>query len=162
MPWSQSQLARLQQWVRGRAGSWGLPGPGIRRPVTAPIFAFQKTQRVAIRQGEGTKTATVTGAAGAGTATVTIGPEALITWYVDYVSISTTSGANDTSTCSATVGPVAHGIVPTGQSYNGGGDVVSLGGRAMRPGEYITLTWSGANPGDQAIATVYGAQDILI
>jgi len=152
------QAARIQSWVTRAAGSWGLPGPGIRRPPVAPIHQFRTPVRVAIRPGEGTRTAKI---AAAGTATLSLGPEALITWYVDYVAISTTTGAADSSTCAATVGPVSHGIVPTGQSYVGGGDVVSLGGRAMRPGEYITLAWSGGNPGDQAIATVYGSQDVL-
>lgn len=152
------QAARTARWVTRHAGDWGLPGPMVRRPPSAPVTAFTGVRRVAIRPGEGTKTALVSAG---GSATVTIGPDALITWYVDYVAISTTSGANDSSTCAATVGPYFHGIVPTGQSYVGGGDVVSLGGRALRPGEYITLIWSGGKPGDQAIATVYGSQDIL-
>lgn len=152
------QPARIAKWVRGHAGDWGLLGPMIRRPPSPPVTAFTQVRRVAIRPGEGTKTATVSGA---GSATVTLGPDALITWYVDYVSIQTTSGAADSSTCAATVGPVFHGIVPTGQSYAGGGDVISLGGRALRPGEYITLVWSGGKSGDQAVATVYGSQDIL-
>lgn len=149
----------MPRWWTPSAGGWGLPGPGIRRPPSAPVTAFTKTLRVAIRPGEGTKTALVSAA---GTAQITLGPEALTTWYVNYVSIETTTGANDSSTCAAQVGPVSHGINPTGQSYVGGGDTISLGGRALRPGEYITLTWSGGNPGDQAIATLYGDQDVLI
>ena len=152
------QRARVLGWVTRAAGSWGLPGPMIRRPPAAPLHLFTEVRRVAIRPGEGTKTATVSAA---GAATISLGPESLITWYVDYVAISTTSGAADSSTCAVTVGPVAHGLVPTGQSYTGGGDTISLGGRAMRPGEYITLVWSGAKTGDLAIATVYGSQDIL-
>ena len=153
------QAARIAAWVTRAAGSWGLPGPMIRRPPVAPLHLFAKTLRVAIRPGEGTRTAKVSGA---GTATVTIGPDALITWYVAYVAISTTTGAADSSTCQVQVGPAGHGINPSGQSYNGGGDVVSLGGRAMKPGEYITLSWAGGNPGDLAIATVTGDQDILV
>lgn len=158
MTWAKRQLVLLQRWAPGRAGGWGLPGPMIRRPPSAPVHQFTSVRRVAIRGGEGTKTATVSAA---GSATISLGPEAMITWYVDYVAIQTTSGANDSSTCAATVGPVGHGLVPTGQSYVGGGDVISLGGRAMRPGEYITMVWSGGKSGDQAIATVYGSQDIL-
>lgn len=153
------QAARVSRWVTRGAGSWGLPGPMIRRPPVAPIAQFGKTMKVAIRPGEGTKTAKVSAA---GSATISIGPEALTTWYVDYVAIQTTTGANDVSTVAAAVGPAAHGIVPTGQSYNGGGDVVSLGGRALRPGDYITLVWSGAVSGDTAVATVYGSQDVLV
>jgi len=153
------QAARIASWVTRAAGSWGLPGPGIRRPPVAPLHQFTSVMRVAIRPGEGTRTAVVSGA---GTATVTIGPDALITWYVAYVSISTTTGAADSSTCQVQVGPAGHGINPSGQSYSGGGDVVSLGGRALKPGEYITLAWSGGKPADLAIATVYGDQDILV
>lgn len=155
------QPARIARWVRGRAGSWlpGVTGPMIRRPPVAPIHQFGKTMKVAIRPGEGTKTAIVSAA---GSATISIGPEALTTWYVDYVAISTTTGAADPSTVAAQVGPASHGIVPTGQSYSGGGDVISLGGRALRPGDYITMVWSGAKTGDTAVATVYGSQDVLI
>lgn len=153
------QAARISRWVTRSAGSWGLSGPMLRRPPVAPIHQFGQTMKVAIRPGEGTKTAVISAA---GSATVTLGPDALITWYVDYVSISTTSGAADASTVAAQVGPASHGIVPTGQSYSGGGDVISLGGRALRPGDYITLVWSGGKPGDLAIATVYGAQEVLV
>lgn len=151
----------MPRWISRAAGGWipGVVGPMIRRPPVAPVSAFTGTRTVSIRPGEGSKSAVVSAA---GSATLTLGPDALITWYVDYVSISTTSGAADSSTCAAQVGPAFHGIVPGGQSYNGGGDVISMGGRALRPGEFITLIWSGGKTGDQAIATVYGSQDILI
>lgn len=149
----------MPRWISRAAGGWGLPGPMIRRPPVAPVTQFRGVRRVAIRPGEGTGTATISAA---GTAKITLGPAALITWYVSYVSISTTSGANDSSTCSVTLGPATNGIVPGGQSYVGGGDTISLGGRALRPGEYITLQWSGGNQGDLAIATVNGEQDILV
>lgn len=150
----------MTRWFSWSAGSWipGLLGPGIRRPPVAPVTHFTNVRRMGIRPGEGTKTAIVSGA---GTAKITLGPDALITWYVDYVSISTTSGANDVSTCAVTLGPATNGIVPGGQSYVGGGDTISLGGRAIRPGEYITLQWSGGHATDLAIATVNGAQDVL-
>jgi len=150
----------MPRWFSWSAGSWipGVSGPGIRRPPVAPVTHFQQVRRIAIRPGEGTKTAIVSAA---GTAKITLGPEALITWYVDYVSISTTAGANDISTCAVTLGPATNGIVPGGQSYVGGGDTISLGGRAIRPGEYITLQWSGGVTGNLAIATVNGVQDVL-
>ena len=157
--WNPRQARRVLAWVTRRAGGWGDPGPGIRRPPSAPIEQFTTVRRLAIRPGEGTGTAIVSAA---GTAQVTLGPEALNTWYVSYVSIATTTGANDTSTCQVQVGPATSGINPSGTAYNGGGDTVSLGGRALKLGEYITLTWTGGNPGDQAIATVYGDQDILV
>jgi hypothetical protein len=130
----------------------------VRRPPSAPLHLFTGIRRLAIRPGEGTRTAIMSAG---GTATITVGPDALITWYVSYVSLETSTGAADASTCQVQVGPAGQGINPSGQSYAGGGDIVSLGGRALKPGEYITLTWSGGHPGDQAIATVYGDQDIL-
>jgi hypothetical protein len=130
----------------------------VRRPPVAPVTQFTQVRRVAIRPGEGTRTAIVSAS---GTARIVLGPEALCTWYVDYVSISTTTGANDISTCAVTLGPATNGIVPGGQSYVGGGDTISLGGRAIRPGEYITLQWSQGHSGDLAIATVNGVQDVL-
>lgn len=151
----------MPRWISRAAGGWipGVTGPMIRRPPVAPVTHFQHVRRVAIRPGEGTKTAIVSGT---GAAAIVLGPDALITWYVDYVSISTTTGANDISTCAVTLGPATNGIVPGGQSYVGGGDTVSLGGRALRPGEYITLRWSNGHSGDLAIATVNGEQDILV
>lgn len=155
------RLPRLPSPIRaGVAGSWGnAPGSGIMRPQTAPLSSYTSVQRLAIRPGEGTSTVTVPGS---GTVHISLGPEALNTWYVTHCVISTTTGAADTSTCAVQLGPVAQGIVPGGQSYAGGGDSVSLGGRVLRPGEYVTAIWSGANPGDLATLTIYGEQDILM
>lgn len=158
MPRPNPQPARIARWVRGHAGDWGLPGPMIRRPPVAPVSAFTRPVRLAIRPGEGTLTAVVPAS---GTVQLALGPDALITWYVTYVAISTTLGAADSSTCAASVGPYAAGINPAGQAYNGGGDVISMAGRALKPGEYINLVWSGATPGNLAIATVYGDQVVL-
>jgi hypothetical protein len=149
----------MPRWISRAAGGWGLPGPGIRRPAVRPVTSFTKTQRLAIRPGEGTLTATVSAA---GTALLALGPDALITWYLSYVSISTTTGVNDNSTCTVQVGPYGTGINPAGVGYSGGGDTISLGGRALKPGEYVVMAWAGGNPGDLAIATAYGDQDILI
>lgn len=153
------QAARVRRWVRGHAGDWGLDGPMIRRPPSAPLAMFTGIRRLAIRPGEGTATAIVPGT---GTVQLALGPQALTTWYLTYVAISTTTGANDTSTCQIQVGAFGAGINPSGTAYQGGGDVVSLGGRALKPGEYVVLVWTGAHPGDQAIATCYGVQDILV
>jgi hypothetical protein len=142
------------------AGGWGLPGTGIRRPVSAPLSDFTQQLTQQIRPGEGTSTGVVPAG---GSITLLLGPDGLSTWYVTYVAISTTTGALDTSTAAVETGPaVTTGIVPAGTAYNGGGDSVGLGGAVLAPGEYVIVTWSGAHPGDQATMRVYGNQQILI
>ena len=142
-----------------QAGGWGLPSPGIRRPATAPLSAYQQLTTVAIRTGEGTA---VTEVNAAGQARASVGPEGLNTWYVTYAAISTTTGAADTSTAGAVIGPIGAGLAPGGQSYAGGGDSIGLGNQVLRPGDYVTVIWSGGVPGDQAVMTVFGSQDIPI
>lgn len=142
-----------------RAGGWGLPGPGIRRPVSAPLSAYTRTLTMPIRPGEGTRTGIVPAS---GKVTLLAGPEGLGTWYVSYVAITTTTGALDTSTAAVATGPaVSTGIVPAGQAYNGGGDSISLGGASLACGEFVIVTWSGAKPGDLATMTVFGNSQVL-
>ena len=141
------------------AGSWGLAGPGIRRPVTAPMEAYAGLQRVQIRYGEGTVAGIVPGS---GTITLSAGPEGLNTWYASYVAIMTSSGAADASTAALILGPISAGLVPGGQSYAGGGDSIGLAGQVLRPGDFVTVTWTGAKPGDTATLTVFGEQDIPV
>lgn len=143
-----------------RAGGWGEPPAGIRRPSSAPLEAFTGRLTQQIRPGEGTISRLVPAS---GTLTLLLGPDGLGTWYVSYCAISTTSGALDTSTAAVTTGPaVAQGIVPAGQSYAGGGDTVSLGGAVLACGEYVIVTWSGAKTGDLATLRVYGNQQVLV
>ena len=142
-----------------RAGGWGLPGPGIRRPLSLPVDQFTRPMLLQIRPGEGTKTGKVPAS---GTITLVLGPEGLGTWYVSYVQIATTTGALDISTAAVTTGPaVSTGIVPAGQAYNGGGDSVSMGGAALACGEYVIVTWSNAKQGDLATMRVYGNNQVL-
>lgn len=153
---------RRRKWPQltsREAGGWGLPGPGIQRPMSLPVQAFTKLLMQQLRAGEGTRSGVVPAS---GVLTLLAGPEGLATWYVSYVAISTTTGANDVSTAAVTIGPaVATGIVPAGQAYAGGGDSVGLGGAQLAPGEYVIVTWTGAHPGDLAIMTVYGNQQVL-
>lgn len=141
------------------AGSWGLPGPDIRRPASASLADYSGLQRMPIRPSEGSGTATVNSN---GQAVVSVGPDGLNTWYVSYAAIATTTGAADQSTAAVVVGPIAAGIVPGGQSYAGGGDSIGLGSQVLRPGDYVTVMWAGGNPGDTATLTLYGDQDIPV
>jgi len=141
------------------AGSWGLPGPNIRRPVTPGMEQYAGLQRVQIRTGEGTATGVVPASK---TITLSAGPQGLNTWYASYAAISTSTGAADGSTAALIVGPISAGLAPGGQSYAGGGDSIGLAGQVLRPGDYITITWTNAKPGDTATLTVYGEQDIPV
>ena len=141
------------------AGGWGTPGAGVYRPPSASVSDYQGLARVAIRYGEGTRTGLV-GAGGA--AKLSAGPDGLNTWYCTYAAISSTTGAADPSTAAVNVGPIGAGLVPGGQSYAGGGDSVGLGGQVLRAGDFVTVTWSGANPGDTVFLTVFGSQDIPV
>lgn len=141
------------------AGSWGLIGPNIRRPVTAGMDDYVGLQRMPIRGGEGSNNAIVNAQGGA---VVSVGPVGLNTWYLSYVAISSTTGAADPSTAGVIVGPIAAGLQPAGQAYAGGGDSIGLGNQQLKPGDYVTVVWSGAKPGDTVTATAYGVQDIPI
>ena len=141
------------------AGSWGLRGPLIGRPQVPGLENYGAVQRVAIRTGEGTRTGVVPAS---GNIALSAGPDGLNTWYATYCAISSTSGAADSSTASLLVGPIAAGLAPGGQSYAGGGDSIGLGNQVLRPGDYVTITWSGAKVGDQVMMTVYGSQDIPV
>jgi hypothetical protein len=157
-------MARRRQLpgLRGpipHAGGWGLPGPGITRPRTASLEDYRGLQRFAIRTGEGTASGIIPMS---GQLTLSIGPDGLNVWYVVYAAIATTSGAADVSTAQVSVGPIGAGLAPGGQSYAGGGDSVGLGNQALRPGDYVSVTWSGGTPGDTAMVTVYGVQDVPV
>jgi len=141
------------------AGGWGLAGPGYYRPRTASLDDYRGLQRFAIRTGEGTKTGIIPMS---GKLTLSIGPEGLNVWYATYAAISTTTGADDVSTAQAVIGPIGAGLSPGGQSYAGGGDSIGLGGQALRPGDYVTIVWTGGTPGDTAAVTVYGSQDVPV
>lgn len=155
--------ARRPSWPRltsRQAGGWGLPGTGILRPPSAPLAAYSGLLTQQIRPGEGTATGTVPMS---GTITLQLGPDGLSTWYVSYVTITTTTGAADSSTATVATGPaVTTGLSPAGTAYSGGGDTVNLGGAALAPGEYVIVTWAGAHPGDLATMRAYGNSQVLV
>lgn len=98
-----------------------------------------------------------------GAATVTIGPQGLGTrWYPVQAIITTTSGANDASTCQLFMGTVALANLIGGTSYAGGGDTFGLSGTAMQPGDYLIAVWAGGNNGDTATLRVSGDQVTMV
>jgi len=104
-----------------------------------------------------------------GTATAFCGPAGVGTvWYPQAVAISTTTGANDASTCALYLSPFENtstALAPStqigGQSYAGGGDTIGVAVPPMRNGYYIIAVWSNATNGDVAALQVYGTQQAL-
>lgn len=142
------------------AGTLPNYGGEARRPPVVPIERYRPLVRAPI--GNGVATAVVNAQ---GQAVAFVGPSGLGTrWYVKKGDISTTTGANDTSTCQIFIGPSVAGMdqFSAGQSYAGGGDTFGLAGEDLQPGWYITAIWSGANPGDTATLRVTGDQVVMI
>lgn len=142
------------------AGSWRPGGRfvKVRRPRTPPQRLYV-TPRQAPIGANGTAQSVI---AANGTATVRVGPSGVGTrWYPQQCTISTTSGATDTSTCTGYLGPVAVPSQIVFQSYAGGGDVQGLAVPMMQPGDLLTVIWAGGKTGDLATLTVIGDQSIL-
>ena len=104
-----------------------------------------------------------------GTVTIYAGPQGLGTvWYPQAAAISTTTGANDVSTCALYLSPLENGTVlaPStqigGQSYAGGGDTIGLAVPPLWPGLFIVAQWTGATVGDLAALQIYGQQRALV
>ena len=159
MPRSRRYLVPPMAGPIPHAGSWGLPGPGVGRTPSPAPESFGGRIQLALRGGEGTVSKVVPAS---GVVSVSIGPDGLNTWYPAYAAISTTTGAADASTAQFTVGPYGAGIVPGGQSYAGGGDNIGLAGTRMSGGDYLTVVWTGATPGDVAKLTLVGMQEIPV
>ena len=144
------------------AGS--LPNLGFARRAAAstPQGAYTGSQQTLITGGYAAVTVKADG-----TATAKVGPQGVGTvWYPQAAAISTTTGANDASTCALYLTPLENGAqVPAtqigGQSYAGGGDSIGLAVPPMWAGYFIVAVWSGAVSGDLASLAVYGTQQVL-
>ncbi len=156
---------RIPQQIRhaiARGQSQANRGMGNRQPARVPVEAYTRQARTPITGGY---QAAVVPASG--TVTVKVGPMGLGTvWYPQAVAISTTTGANDTSTCALYLtGLTNGGNVPStqigGQSDAGGGDTIGVAVPPMWPGYFIVAVWTGATHNDLAAVAVYGEQDTL-
>lgn len=99
-------------------------------------------------------------AGGAGQAQITPQGQGTI-WYPQQVTLSTTTGADDTSTCQVFLGVQGLPNTLVGQSYTGGGDTVALAVPALTPGNLLICQWSGGTPGDLCTMNVIGTMDAL-
>jgi len=96
-------------------------------------------------------------------AVLSVGPQGLGTvWYPAQVTISTTTGALDTSTALVYCGPpsVLTPATLVGTVYSGNG-TVGLAVPSLSPGQVVTAAWTGAHPGDQAAVNIIGTMDAL-
>jgi hypothetical protein len=93
--------------------------------------------------------------------TLQVGPQGLgTTWYPAQMTLSTTTGALDTSTALVYLGS---GGVPTtlvATVFTGNG-TAALAVPPMQPGDYLIVTWSNGHPGDTASFNTIGTQDAL-
>jgi hypothetical protein len=153
-PLAQS-VARTRSQVNRGFANW--------QAATIPQGAYVAGPRTPITGGYAAKTVPASGIV-----TIYCGPMGLGTiWYPQAVAISTTTGANDASTCALYLSPLENGptLAPStqigGQSYAGGGDTIGLAVPPLWPGLFIVAQWTGATQGDLASLQVYGQQSAL-
>lgn len=137
------------------------PGVGLtgQRPITpVPVQAYtRRTGPVPLTGGQAQGTISA-----AGTLTLQVGPAGLGTmWYPASVTVSTTTGALDGSTCRIYLGVqgVAAQLVAT--LFPGGAGTAALAIPAMQDGQLIIAIWSGAHVGDTAAFNIVGTMDAL-
>jgi hypothetical protein len=96
-----------------------------------------------------------------GTLTLTAGPQGLGTiWYPAQVTLSTTTGALDTSTALVYLGSQGVPIALVGTVFTGNG-TVALAIPDMSPGQVLIVTWTNGHPGDTAAFNIVGTMDAL-
>ena len=96
-----------------------------------------------------------------GALTLQVGPQGLGTiWYPVQVTLSTTTGALDTSTALVYLGPLTTPATLVGTVYSGNG-TVALAIPSMSPGQVLIIAWTGGKNGDTAAANIIGTMDAL-
>lgn len=142
------------------AGTWRAAGNRFfkfRMPQPAPVELFRQVRSVQIG-GNGIASGIISAA---GTATVAVGPQGYGTrWYPAQVSIATTLGALDTSTCAFYLNVIGPGGF-LGQSYAGGGDQPAFALPEMQPGDLLYAVWAGGTSGNWCQVAVTGSMDVL-
>jgi hypothetical protein len=99
----------------------------------------------------------------AGAATLSVGPAgAGNVWYPASITIQTTSGVNDTSTCLIYLGPAGVPVTLQATLYPGGFGTASLAIPSMTPGQYIIAVWSGGKSGDVCSINITGTMNSVM
>jgi hypothetical protein len=143
--------------VAPRAGTQRARGLAARR--ITPVRVERFTRAVTGVPLSGGNAQAPVGAGGA--VTVSVGPQGWGTvWHPTAAILSTSTGALDTSTAAVYLGSQALQNLQGGQSYNGGGDVVSLISD-MTPGDLLIVVWAGAVPGAVAALNIQGTMDVV-
>ncbi len=145
----------------GRAGTWAAAGNRQDKYVTpAPVPQQAYTRQVQAPIGLDGQVMGVIGAGGS--VTLRVGPSGVgSSWALDQAGLSTSTGANDSSTVAVFAGPQAISSFFVAQSYAGGGSSVGLTGLALVPGEFVWAVWSGGTPGANATVKVSGQKTAL-
>lgn len=98
----------------------------------------------------------------AGTLLLSVGPQGIGNiWYPASLTVQTTSGTNDFSTCNIYLGPAGVGVTLLGTFFPGqaGAGTASFALPSLAPGQYLIASWTGGNPGDVATVNVVGTMD---
>ena len=99
----------------------------------------------------------------AGAATLSVGPAGSgNVWYPASITILTTTGINDFSTCSVYLGPAGVPITLQATLFPGGTGTASLAIPSMTPGQYLIAVWSGGHSGDVCSMNITGTMDSVI
>ena len=100
---------------------------------------------------------------GSGAATLSVGPAgAGNVWYPASITIQTTTGVNDFSTCNVFLGPAGVGVTQVATIFPGGVGTASLAIPSMTPGQYIIAIWSGGHSGDTCTINIVGTMDSVM
>jgi hypothetical protein len=140
----------------------GAPGTYPQAPVR--FTAAAGDQIVVVTGASNGTTGSVYGASisqAASPLTLQAGPQGLgTTWYPAQITLSTTTGALDTSTALVYlgIGGVPTQLVATVFSGNG---TAAVAVPSMQPGEFIIVTWAGGHVGDNASFNIIGTMDAL-
>lgn len=90
-----------------------------------------------------------------------VGPQGMGTvWYPIQVTLSTTTGALDTSTANIYLGPAITPATLVGV-VQGGNGTAALAIPNMAPGQTLITQWTNGHPGDTASMNVIGTMDAL-
>jgi hypothetical protein len=165
---SATDANNFQLYLAGvtlEATSVNAAAAGTYAQVQVQVTTTAGTQLFLTNPAAGTAGSTYSGTVTAGlrgsSLTLAVGPQGLGTaWYPAQVTLSTTTGALDTSTALVYLGI---GGVPTMQvaSVFSGNGTAALAIPVMQPGEFIIVTWTGGHPGDTAAMNVIGTMDAL-
>ena len=153
----------MPRWPIGlhrQTGTQYASGARSHRIPVLPIGAFSgRITGVPIGGGQGQATVSAQGGA-----TIQLGPQGLgTTWYPASVTVATTTGVLDTSSCDVYVGPgtVLLGTSLAGTIFPAGRGTLALAVPSMPVGWFLTAVLSGGKSGDTFTVNVIGFAEAL-